>query len=752
MDIIVGLLPPVEAALARYGIEHRTLVEPRKRDYARSLGRPETILSCANPADTEVVLATVERAGLDPAAIRLVWGTGEFTIVSAALAAGVLGRPGRLAPAAALAFRDKWLQKQRIAAAGLAAPRRHLVESPDDVPEAARRVGFPAVVKPVAGAATTLTFRVEDPGQLATAAGRILAAGTADRITRYGAALVEEYVTGEEYHLDGCVFDGEIPTLGLSWYLDNNLEVLRRGDPCSAVLLDPGQEPGLYREAAELARGAVRALGLRTGFFHMEAFRTPAGFQFSECAARPGGNGVWESFRYKFGIDLFDEHVRSVAGLPPTPARVAPGVFCRTFVGAPPGIVTAMPGLDDLLARPGVLEGTVDVAVGQPVPDMHADTNARPASAIVHAGTVPRLLDRLSDLKAWYYASVTVRPEPAPAPEPPPKPPPGPDQTVLDMLRGHAITQLVASAARLGLWEILDTGVRDPAAIGRAAGLDERVAPRYLAALQALGLVAPDGRGGLTATDALALLDRKSGSLYGQALMSGDQYYQAWAALDHALATGTSAFRHALGHGLWEELSLHPEVAAQFTRTMGQNMSRVAADIIRRYPFPDRGTLVDLGAGDGTLALEILRARPGLRAVLVEQASIVPVLRDRVAKADATGRCATLAGNVLAGVPSGADLYLLKSVLHNWGDDQAVAILGRCRAAMGAAGRLLIVERVPRPGADAEAAIRDLVMLVLFGSADRTLDEWGGLLRRAGLRVTTADADADGLALIEARP
>lgn len=108
-------------------------------------------------------------------------------------------------------------------------------------------------------------------------------------------------------------------------------------------------------------------------------------------------------------------------------------------------------------------------------------------------------------------------------------------------------------------------------------------------------------------------------------------------------------------------------------------------------------------------------------------------------------------GDFFAAVPEGGDLYLLKSVIHNWDDAAAASILRNCRKAMPREGRLLLVERViPSGNAPSEAKLFDINMLVTVGGRERTETQYDSLLRSVGLQLTKVTPTKSHVSLIEA--
>lgn len=116
------------------------------------------------------------------------------------------------------------------------------------------------------------------------------------------------------------------------------------------------------------------------------------------------------------------------------------------------------------------------------------------------------------------------------------------------------------------------------------------------------------------------------------------------------------------------------------------------------------------------------------------------------------GRLTIASGDFFAQVPAGGDTYLLKHILHNWGDDACLTILGHIRAGLAPGGRLLILEQVIPPGNDpAPGKLLDLNMLVMTeGGRERTPTEYAQLLERAGLRPAGIHPTPSPVAVVEA--
>jgi hypothetical protein len=227
----------------------------------------------------------------------------------------------------------------------------------------------------------------------------------------------------------------------------------------------------------------------------------------------------------------------------------------------------------------------------------------------------------------------------------------------------------------------------------------------------------------------------------------------------HTVRTGETAFAHVHGASLFDYLATHPEEASLFNAGMLGNSPAHARLVAKSYDFSGMSRVVDVAGGRGRLLATILERNPQLRGTLFDLPPIIEEARQLVNDAGVDDRCAFVGGDFFEAVPEGGDAYIMRNIIHDWGDDQAVAILTTCRRAMGDGARLIVVERYladdPR-----EALLvlhADLEILVNVGGRERTTDEYASLLARSGLRLARTihlghAPEAMGHYLIEAQP
>src|SRR5262249_34261230 len=151
------------------------------------------------------------------------------------------------------------------------------------------------------------------------------------------------------------------------------------------------------------------------------------------------------------------------------------------------------------------------------------------------------------------------------------------------------------------------------------------------------------------------------------------------------------------GQDVWDFRASRPEEGAIFDLAMHQTSERIAREILAAYDFTPFCHITDVGGGDGALLASVLVACPQATATLLDLPQVTARAGAALEKTGVGGRCKVISGSFFDGVPGGGDLYLLKSILHDWDDREALHILRNCRLAMHRDARLLVIERLLAP-------------------------------------------------------
>jgi SAM-dependent methyltransferase len=224
-----------------------------------------------------------------------------------------------------------------------------------------------------------------------------------------------------------------------------------------------------------------------------------------------------------------------------------------------------------------------------------------------------------------------------------------------------------------------------------------------------------------------------------------------WGSLLTAVRTGKSAYRDVFGNPFWEDLDANPDIGANFDDLMGvAGHGTPDAEVLVGGDWDAVRTVVDVGGGTGALLAEILRAHPAITGTLVDLPRAIARSREVFEAAGVAERATARGQSFFDPLPSGADLYVLKSILADWPDAEAGAILSRCADAARPSGRVVILGGVSPD--DPRGASPELLMLVLVGGKSRTLTEFRELARSAGLEVSATGRQPSGRFIVECRP
>jgi ubiquinone/menaquinone biosynthesis C-methylase UbiE len=335
---------------------------------------------------------------------------------------------------------------------------------------------------------------------------------------------------------------------------------------------------------------------------------------------------------------------------------------------------------------------------------------------------------------------------------------------LVEMAMGYSRSRMLCAAARLGVADALGDAVRGVDFLAEKCQADRGALYRLLRALAGIGVTeetAPE-HFRLTALGRPLRRDVPE-SAWASVIFWADLLADDWSLLTDCVRSGKKAaeVRDPKVPSRWSQ---EPEGFAIFRAVMGTAPVEDYAPIARAWDFSRAKVVADLGGGGGSLLLAVLGLNPHLRGMLVDREDSVAAARARFASAELSSRCVLLAADLDEAVPSGADVYMLKHVLHGYGDADAIALLRNCRAVLPQDGRLLVIEFV-LPAlvsrADPQIEVRlmsDLNMLAVTGGKERSEREWRGLLEAAGfalIRVWPVGSDdvmAGSVGILEAKP
>lgn len=331
------------------------------------------------------------------------------------------------------------------------------------------------------------------------------------------------------------------------------------------------------------------------------------------------------------------------------------------------------------------------------------------------------------------------------------------EAALLEIIGAAWATRAVAVAAEIGVPDALAAGPASSTDIATRLDVQPAALHQVLRALATLEIVTErsDGRFELTERGTLLRHD-VPGSLRAWAIWAGSECWSMWGHLGRAVRSGVGARAAAHGQPGFGHLDMDPDRAALFNEAMVSLTALAAPAIVRSIDWTADREVVDVGGGHGALLAEVLVANPGVRGVLLDLPHALDGARALLAARGVADRCRFQAGDFFRDLPPGATTYLLKTVLHDWDDARALAILRTCRSVLSAGARVLVIERLMPERMEPSALHRslarsDLHMLAAHGAGERTEEALCELVAEAGLGVRSVRAAGGPYSAIELR-
>ena len=318
-----------------------------------------------------------------------------------------------------------------------------------------------------------------------------------------------------------------------------------------------------------------------------------------------------------------------------------------------------------------------------------------------------------------------------------------PNTALVEMAMAYSRSRVLCAAARLGVADVLGDEVRSVGFLAEKCQADANSLYRLLRALASIGVTEETTPEHFRLTPfGNPLRKDVPQSVWPSVIFWADLLADEWSLLTDCVRTGKPA-REVRDPKIPSRWSQDPEANSSiFRAVMGTAPAEDYAPIAEAWDFSRAKVVADLGGGGGSLILAVLGLNPHLRGMLVDLEPSIDAAKSRFAEEDPSSRCELIAADLTQSVPAGADVYMLKHVLHGRQDDVAITILKNCRAVIPQNGSLLIIEFILPPlvsHADPQLEghlMSDLNMLAVTGGKERSEREWRALLEAAGFILT----------------
>jgi hypothetical protein len=329
-----------------------------------------------------------------------------------------------------------------------------------------------------------------------------------------------------------------------------------------------------------------------------------------------------------------------------------------------------------------------------------------------------------------------------------------PHADVLQIISGLWVASAVSCLARFGIPDLVKDGPKSPEELAGKIGAQPGALYRLMRATASVGILSEGTDGRFSQTPRSDVLRSDSHpSLRHIAIMNTDEWHmRGWERIDYCVRTGKQALDEVYGMPLFEYFQKNREPAETFNQAMSSMSSMEGPAVASAYDFSGIGSIVDVAGGHGLLLALILEKNPRLKATLYDMPQVIEGARTGPLQ-PMMNRCTLTSGNMFESVPTGADAYMMKHIIHDWPDDLCLKILKGCRAGVNSGGRLLVVDPViPKVNDFSTGKIMDIEMLIFPGGHERTEEQFRALFVAAGWRVSRIIPTDSPVSIVEGLP
>ncbi|GFM73346.1 methyltransferase [Pseudomonas cichorii] len=335
--------------------------------------------------------------------------------------------------------------------------------------------------------------------------------------------------------------------------------------------------------------------------------------------------------------------------------------------------------------------------------------------------------------------------------------PPSSEMQLLSLITGAWASQTIYATAQSGLIDKIQEGTHSTEGLAYELGVREENLHRFLNAIEAFGLISGCAKNHIELTEMGSLLcSSRSNSLRPLALFCAQGWHvETWEHLLERLNLEKPAFDHIMGMPLFDYLQGTPDDRVLFDSAMDSLSLLWGPKIVQRMNLSDARSVIDIGGGRGIFLAEILSQNHHLEGRLLdlpealEQARHTPYLQDFISQ----DRCKLIEGSFFDRFSTSADTHVMKFIMHDWGDRDALTILENSRSALSVDGQLFIVEQIIDPAKKSPfTQLCDIEMLLFGNGKERTADEFCRLIEHAGFTIEDISETATPFSIIQAKP
>ena len=317
-----------------------------------------------------------------------------------------------------------------------------------------------------------------------------------------------------------------------------------------------------------------------------------------------------------------------------------------------------------------------------------------------------------------------------------------------------ALSRALSTVAELGVADHIEAGSpQSIESLARATGTHERSLYRIMRFMASHGLFKETDSRQFDHTPLSQCLRMDVEGSFRAAAQMMHRVFPTWDGLHHSALTGEPGFNQVYGQPIFEYIGKHPDLGPIFDAGMTAIHGYETGAMLEAYDFSGIEILADIGGGNGSLLSAVLQRYPTMKGILFDLAHVVGRAQANLQADGVADRCTVVEGSFFESIPSGADAYIFRHIIHDWNDEQCVQILSHCLQVIPANGKLLLVEAVVPTGNEPSLAKDfDMTMLTLPGGIERTAEEYKTLLEQAGFQLNSITSTPSIVSVIEGTP
>lgn len=321
---------------------------------------------------------------------------------------------------------------------------------------------------------------------------------------------------------------------------------------------------------------------------------------------------------------------------------------------------------------------------------------------------------------------------------------------LLDLSFNFMVSRALYVAADLGIADLLHQQPLTLSELAQQTQTDDYSLGRLLRLLQLYDIFGRDEQGRYYNTGLSDYMRADhTDSMLPLLLHEDETRWNSYGHLGYSIKTGQPAFNELYGMPYFDYTKKHPQLNQRFNKAMTTISNSEEASIAQSYPFSSFSIVADIGGGRGGMLSKILKAHPSVHGILCD---LPEVVKDHGPLLEFSERFDIHPGSFFEPIAFNADLFVVKRILHDWDDQKVVEILKNIASAMNPDSRLLIIEALlggNEKEKDKFVAQVDLLLLSIFGGAERTLEDFKRLITSAGLTIRQVYSTDSMLSIIE---